>query len=429
MLQTGQIVQSVSGLSYKVARFIGEGGQGQVYEVKQDHDAWALKWYLPHMAADEQRAIIENLIRRGEPSPCFLWPKDLAAQGDTFGYIMPLRPPHYRGIVDMMKRRAEPSFRALCIAGVNLCEGYQRLHSMGYSYRDISFGNVFFDPDTGDVLICDNDNVAVDGVHDSRIYGTPRFMAPEIVTGVKGPSTDTDLYSLSVLLFYMLMLHHPLEGALEAQIRCLDIHAMNRLYGTHPVFIWHPTDKSNRPQKGLQDNAIVYWDLYPTFLHDLFTEAFTVGIHEPRKRTVERVWQDALVRLLNDIAQCPACGAEVFCDAEDRRMSVSPVCWHCQRALPPLPAIEIGRHVVLLDRHTRLLRHHIAGDYDLATSIGAVSQHPSDPRRWGITNLSDDVWTFIRPDGTQSAVEKGRSAPIMAGGRIDFGPTAGTITR
>jgi hypothetical protein len=34
---------------------------------------------------------------------------------------------------------------------------------MGYSYRDISFGNLFFDPDTGDVLICDNDNVSANG--------------------------------------------------------------------------------------------------------------------------------------------------------------------------------------------------------------------------------------------------------------------------
>lgn len=40
--------------------------------------------------------------------------------------------------------------------------------------------NLFFDPDTGDVLICDNDNVSANGVNHSSVYGTPRFMAPEM---------------------------------------------------------------------------------------------------------------------------------------------------------------------------------------------------------------------------------------------------------
>ena len=41
-------------------------------------------------------------------------------------------------------------------------------------------------------------------------------MAPEIVRGQAKASTETDLFSLAVLLFYMLFMHHPLEGAREA---------------------------------------------------------------------------------------------------------------------------------------------------------------------------------------------------------------------
>ena len=59
---------------------------------------------------------------------------------------------------------------------------------------------MFFDPDTGDVLICDNDNVSANGIDNSSVYGTPRFMAPEIVMGQAKPSRNTDLYSLAVLL-------------------------------------------------------------------------------------------------------------------------------------------------------------------------------------------------------------------------------------
>ena len=53
-------------------------------------------------------------------------------------------------------------------------------------------------------------------------------MAPEIVRGEAAPNAQTDLFSLAVLLFYMFVNHHPLEGEQEAQIRALDLPAMNR---------------------------------------------------------------------------------------------------------------------------------------------------------------------------------------------------------
>src|SRR5581483_632859 len=164
------------------------------------------------------------LVKQGPPNDRFLWPIELAETGEPatvpgFGYVMPLREARYRGIIDLMKRRVEPSFRALATAGLELAHSYLQLHARGLCYRDISFGNVFFDPESGEVLICDNDNVAVDGQASAGVLGTPRFMAPEVVRGEALPSTQTDLFSLAVLLFYLFMVHHPLEGAREAAIR------------------------------------------------------------------------------------------------------------------------------------------------------------------------------------------------------------------
>lgn len=221
LLKPGTILASESGNKYKVISLLGAGGQGEVYDVELNGKHYALKWYFKHMATQEQKGILDNLVAKGAPDDSFLWPQDLIFNklGESFGYIMPLRPKNFKSIVDMMKRRAEPSFYALCRAAYNLTNGYQKLHTMGYSYRDISFGNLFFDPNTGDVLICDNDNVSANGKDDSAVYGTPRFMAPEIVLGKAKPSRNTDLYSLAVLLFYMFMMGHPLEGKLEADIK------------------------------------------------------------------------------------------------------------------------------------------------------------------------------------------------------------------
>ncbi len=427
LLKPNSYLVSNSSQRYKIISFLGAGGQGEVYDVECNGKHYALKWYYKHMATKEQKAILDNLISKGAPDVSFLWPQDLIFTkfGESFGYIMPLRPKNYKSIVDMMKRRAEPSFYTLCRAAYNLTNGYQKLHSMGYSYRDISFGNLFFDPDNGDVLICDNDNVSANGKDDSSVYGTPRFMAPEIVLGKAKPSRNTDLYSLAVLLFYMFMMGHPLEGKLEADIRCMDIHAMNRLYGTQPIFVFDPIDKSNRPVKGYQDNVLIYWDIYPQIIRDLFTKSFTDGLHAPNKRVTEKQWLDAFANLMTGIMVCPDCGAEVFYDEKKVAAGTAHVCWGCGHTVQHPVSIALGKNRVLLYRNAKLYSHTIYADYDMDTVVGEVVQNPNNPSLWGIKNESKENWTYIRADGQQVPVAVGRSAAIAKDAKISFGQYVG----
>lgn len=426
-LKTGTILTSESGIKYEVKKMLGAGGQGEVYDVESNGKHFALKWYFKHMATNEQKAILDNLVAKGSPAECFLWPEDIIFRhsGEPFGYIMPLRPKNYKSIVDLMKRRAEPTFYALCRAAYNLTNGYQQLHSMGFSYRDISFGNMFFDPNNGDVLICDNDNVSANGVDNSSVYGTPRFMAPEIVTGKAKPSRNTDLYSLAVLLFYMFMLGHPLEGKIEASIKCMDIHAMNKLYGSSPVFIFDPKDKSNRPEKGYQDNPIIYWDLYPKGLKDLFTQSFTEGLSKPNRRITERQWLDVIANLITGIAICPNCGAEVFYDSDKNSLNVAHICWQCQMTVRIPHKLVIGKNTILLTKDSKIYSHHIYKDYDMTTVVGTVVQNPKNPNLLGIRNDSNSNWTYIKSNGQQIPVGNSRSAAIAKDAKIDFGQGLG----
>lgn len=290
---------------------------------------------------------------------------------------------------------------------------------------DISFGNLFFDPDNGDVLICDNDNVSANGIDNSSVYGTPRFMAPEIVVGKAKPSRNTDLFSLSVLLFYIFMMGHPLEGKLEADIKCMDIHAMNKLYGTDPVFIFDPANKTNRPVKGYQDNVLIYWDLYPKQLKDLFTQSFTEGLTAPNKRVTEKRWLEAFANLMSGITACPSCGAEIFYDDHKVASGIAHTCWNCGSAVMMPSSLVVGKNRVLLLKDTKLYAHHICGNYDMTTVVGTVVQNPNNPSLWGIKNESTDNWTYVKPDGMQIPVAVGRSAAIAKGVKIDFGQMTG----
>ena len=425
-LKSGTILTSESGSRYTVKQLLGSGGQGEVYAVEAEDKAYALKCYYKNTATRNQKEILDNLIQSGPPDASFLWPQDMIFRdyGESFGYIMPLRPRNYRSIVDMMKRRAEPSFYCLCRAAYQLTKGYRALHGKGYSYRDISFGNVFFDPDTGDVLICDNDNVSYNGAK-RGVYGTPRFMAAEIVTGKAKPSRNTDLFSLAVLLFYMFMLGHPLEGKREARIKCMDIHAMNQLYGTDPLFVFDPDNKDNRPLAGYQDNVLIFWDLYPQQLRDLFITSFTTGLTQPNRRITEAKWLETFANLMSGIMICPHCGCEVFYDSQKEGSGAAHICWGCQQTVPVPPKMVIGKNTVLLMAGTKLYQHHIAEDYDMETVAGEVVQNPGNPKLWGIKNLSRDNWTYHKADGTQVPVTPGRSAAIARDAKVDFGQLTG----
>jgi eukaryotic-like serine/threonine-protein kinase len=427
LLKRGQILHgSNTQTAYEIETFLGAGTQGEVYQAKANGQLVALKCYFPqYIKTDpncQQR--LEKAISKGNPDSNFLWPIELVFtdKPPLFGYVMPLRADRYKSIVDLMKRRIDPGFRELITACLGLVESFLHLHAKGFCYRDINFNNIFLNPQTGEILICDNDNVDVNGVA-GAINGTPRFMAPELVRGDAAPCTESDLFSVSVLLFYMLMLHHPLEGKKEADIRCFDQAAMNRLYGTEPVFIFDPSDNSNYPVKGLHDNALTYWPLYPQFIRDLFTRAFTTGINDAQHgRVRENEWRNALIRLRDSMVYC-ACGAENFYDSEQLKQGQQQVCWSCNQPLIYPPRLRIENTIVMLNYDTRLYPHHIdkTRRFDFSEAAAQVTRHPQDLNRWGLQNLSDQSWTITLTDNTVKAVEPQRTVNLNAGIRINFG--------
>jgi DNA-binding helix-hairpin-helix protein with protein kinase domain len=423
----------IAGERCEIKELIGSGGQGQVYHTSINGQDCALKWYFPPSATDTQRNAIERLIHKGPPNDRFLWPLDIAVcQGySSFGYLMPLREPRYRGMAELMSRVVDPTFKTLTTMALELADSFLRLHSMGFCYSDISFGNIFFDPVTGEISICDNDNVAVDGEGISDVLGTPRFMAPEIVREESKPNISTDLYSLAVILFYMFMVHHPLEGKREREIACLDLPAMKKLYGTEALFIFDPKHGANRPVPGVHNNATLFWNLYPGYVRDIFTRAFTEGLRDPAARVRESEWRTAFTRMRDQIYYCHKCGAENFLADEGNLPAplLEQKCWFCQETpIPPMRLI-VGRHSIVLNQDTLLYPHHFDANRrnDYSEVWAEMIPHPKRPNVWGLKNTSSHTWSTVPPSGAPMEVASGRSVSLVPGLRIRFGASEGTV--
>jgi serine/threonine protein kinase len=434
MLSDRNTIKLGSGIECTLLGLLGAGTQGEVYRVRlPDQTEFALKWYFPASATPQQRDLLQRLVDAGPPDPRFLWPLELGdLAANSFGYLMELRPKDYVTIADLLTRRVDPSFRALTRVGFELSDGFLQLHARGWCYRDISFGNLFFDPRTGAIRICDNDNAGVNDDSTAAVKGTLGFMAPEIVLNQANPSTYTDLFSLAVLLFYIFVLNHPLEGALEAGIHILDENARVLLYGKKPVFIFDPKDQSNRPVRGYQDNPLIYWGLYPSFLERLFEQSFTVGLRDPAQRVRESQWRQAMVAMRDSVMPCDVCKQENFFDPDLGR-PVTDKCWSCHTSLATPKRLRILRQrspftEVVLDSTTRLFPHHLnGGGYDFGKRAAEVARHPTNPDLLGLKNLSSENWVVTTHDGRNRDVPPGRSVALADGTTIDFGKVRGEV--
>ncbi|VFJ13025.1 Serine/threonine-protein kinase [Candidatus Nitrosocosmicus franklandus] len=449
-----------------VEKEMGSGTQGKVYSlISPDNSLLALKWYFPSMATREQLEILKSLVDKQSPSDKFLWPIALVESDkkEGFGYVMPLKENRFKSFGLWLSRKIDPSFKVLLTACYEICKSFHLLHSKGFCYQDLSLNNLYFDPCTGEIRIGDTDNIIINGSEKGNVIGTPKFMAPEIITHKALPNTQTDLYSLAVLLFYILFVNHPLEGKAESNIKSLDVPAMTKLYGLNPVFIFDPVDSSNHPDPVYHKNALIFWKIYPEFFKNLFIKAFTEGIRDPlHGRVRETEWQIALLQLRDSIYYCNKCGSENFfypINVEVSRLrninknitnydnSVSTVlqsmlhlkendyyltCWNprCQNTSHKVMYIIIDeRYFITLNHDTRIFLHHVdpCNRYDFSHVIAAVTKHPVDDEVWGLKNTSSRIWKVEKPNSKAFEVLPNQNLLLSPNITIDFGTSKGII--
>lgn len=407
-LSKNSIVSLVGGETATIIKELGRGGQGIVYLVEVCGEKKALKWYL-NAPDDKFYRNLDQNIASGAPSDAFLWPEYLTEkQQGSYGYIMKLRPQNYYEFGNFLLAKVSfKSFTAMLSAAMKICDGFMMLHRFGYSYQDLNDGNFFIDPQTGDVLICDNDNVMPQG-EKSGIMGKARYMAPEIVAGGI-PDKYSDRFSLSVILFMLFYANHPFEGAKVVACPCMTEAFEKKFYGSEALFIYDPTDKSNLPVRGIHQNVIRRWPVFPQMLRDAFIEEFSKEkLQDPCTRMIEQNWKKIISSVRDSLVVCQHCAEETFVNVSDS----TDKCMNCGKD------VDLSKRLVINNRSLPLTQNtYIYIDED-NTSDGVVTTDSNGFML--IKNISTETWTVETPSGKIKTVAPNEILPVKEGLKITF---------
>ena len=406
----------------------GSGGQGTVYKVSYSRKEYALKYYHSNIFRGNAKYFYENLqnnIQKGAPTKSFLWPlaiTEVNKEKHTFGYLMNIRKNGYYELTEFFvgtkqnKQVHFNSFVSMVNAAINIIQGFRELHNSGYSYQDINNGNFFINPNDGEVLICDNDNVAPFG-RNLGILGKQRYMAPEVVLGKNDPDKLSDRFSLAVILFRLFFINHPLEGKYSTP-PCMTKELEKKYYGTAPIFVYDPNNNSNRPVPGTDHNLKMLWSVFPEYIRDLFIKSFSeeLMLKDRNKRLIEKDWIDALIKFKSSIIKCEKCGEETFVSNIGENK-----CIECGNSFSVNNQIILGNIKLPLYPGVKIMLWQIAWtNNDIYSEFGEVVRNKQEIDLIGIKNKSKNIWQVQINENELKALEPNKVVPIKKGFKIQF---------
>jgi eukaryotic-like serine/threonine-protein kinase len=137
--------------------------------------------------------------------------------GDEVGVAMEL----VKGqtLEDLVQKQSF-SAREATHVGIDLCHALAAVHRSGALHGDIKAHNVMRGDDSRIVLMdfgAGKDLNILPRLTGPDFVGTPIYMAPEVFAG-QPRSKSTDLYSLGVLLYYLVSRAYPIEGSTRTEV-------------------------------------------------------------------------------------------------------------------------------------------------------------------------------------------------------------------
>lgn len=302
---TGEIITTLSGEKYKLEKLAGSGAQGVVYE--DSTGTKMIKLYYPTGSKVIDEDIFERLrfIRDIKLPANFVAVQEII-ETPYVGYVMDKvsehKPLNAYLIPDKKKTFSEwynsgLGLRERIFIGYIIAKSFEDLERNNLSYCDISGNNILVKVGKKvSVKMIDVDNIYVAGKGTATVLGTPRYIAPEVISRQKNPDVLSDNYSLAVLLFELLRVGHPyisddvLDGSPEDEEKAL-------------------AGKADYVTDDNSTNMLPADIVLTGKLEELFRKCFVDGKNNRMMRPSAKEFEFALLDASNKVIKCPSCGA------------------------------------------------------------------------------------------------------------------------
>lgn len=344
----GKNLTDVNGRTYRVLREIGAGGQATVYAVREQRSGAEAAAKLAHPTvvtpATSVRLAALCRLSLSTRSPALVAPTTMLRPSDGVGAIQPLA--QGEPLETLFENPAFTLPQAFMLA-IALARAVDVLEKLGVAHGDLSGSNIFvrWNGHFFEVQLLDLDNAAMPGAPAPEFLGQAPWAAPELLTGARRTSIESDRFSLAVVVHQLLTKRHPFaahpsaNGAFDAYVDLLK----TATWMEDPACARVATQVDGVPVSALSRE-----------IHTLFRKGLNV---DPAGRPSADTWARTLDAALRSAFACDTCG-KVFVDELTRTH-----CPWCAVAAPSFALHVKGLgNVSLAAIYTTLGRDALGGD-------------------------------------------------------------------
>jgi hypothetical protein len=219
---------------------VGAGSFGRVYKAWDSRLERVVAIKILHLDATEtklrQRLLHEGkqLARLRDANIVQVW--DVEERDGLFALVMEFV--EGETLDDVLRARGTLNAREAILVGQDVLRALSAAHVAGLVHRDVKARNIMRDR-TGRIMLMDfgagRELEELDRADAPDMVGTPLYMAPELLAG-RHATFGSDLYSLGVLLYYLVTGKYPVNGATLQDIR------LAHMYGNRTPLSHRRTD-------------------------------------------------------------------------------------------------------------------------------------------------------------------------------------------
>ena len=208
---------------YEIREMIGEGAMARVYKAYDPEidRTIAVKVLKPNFSEDDQyraRFLREARAAGLLSHPNIVTVYDVGVEGDRSYIAMELI--EGMTLADLIRTDRQFTVREIVDIGIELCRALDYAHRKGIVHRDVKPGNVMLVEDRHTIKVTDfgichikNAGAGDETEHTKMgdVLGTPNYMSPEQVAGLK-VDARSDIFSVGVVLYRLMTGVLPFEG-------------------------------------------------------------------------------------------------------------------------------------------------------------------------------------------------------------------------